>query len=121
MKPIPLKVFLLGLLITIAYAMVPVIVLTWKWVTLWQDWPDWRILGPVVYSTGGLGTVAYIMQYRAYLQLPPEWAEAWKLAEGVRKRETTVQTVAKQSNPPSVVTTTVKETEILKPQEPPAE
>lgn len=117
MKPIPLRVFLLGLLFTIAYALVPAAFVTWKWVTLWHDWPDWRILGPLVYSTGGLGVTAYVLKYRALLQLPPDWSQAWQLAQGARRRETTVQTVEKQMDPPAVVTTTVKETEILKPPE----
>ena len=117
MKPIPLRVFFLGLIFTICYALIPAAILTWRWVVLWQDWPDWRVLGPVVYSTGGLGVVAYIARYRAYLELPPTWSQAWELAEGARKRETTVQTVNKPDAAPTI-TTTVKETQIIPPADP---
>jgi hypothetical protein len=113
LQRIPLKVFLLGLLWTLCYGALPVVVMVWKWVELWQDWPDWRVIGPAVYTSVGLGVFAYWRKYQALLQLPPDIEWARQLAGDV-KRETTVQTVEKQMDPPAIVTTTVKETEIVK-------
>lgn len=117
MKPIPLRVFLLGLLWTVVYGMLPVGVMVWRWVELWKDWPDWRVIGPAVYTSAGLGAFAYWRKYQAQLELPPDFQWARELADGVKRRETTVQTVEKQADPPAIVTTTIKETEIVKPPE----
>lgn len=112
MSQIPLRVFLLALVWTTVSAMAPVGVLLWRWISLWQDPPDWRIIGPVAITCGGIGAWGFIQKCKAQIQLPPAWAQARDLIAQM-KRETTVVTEEQQKNPPAKVTTTVKETEMV--------
>ncbi len=119
MKPVPLRIFILGLLWAIFAAMLPVGVVLWRWVSLWQDPPDGRILGPLAVTCAASGIVGYWRKNKALFQLPPDLEAARELA-GAVKRETTVQTVEHQEHPSATVITTVKETETLPPKEPQA-
>ncbi len=92
MKPVPLKVFLLGMLWAIVYAMAPVGVVIWRWVELWQDKPDMRILGPMAITCAAMGAVGYWRKYSALVRLPPDWAQAREMAQSVTITQTTTAT-----------------------------
>jgi hypothetical protein len=111
MKQIPISVFLLALLWAAISAMAPVGVLLWRWVSLWQDPPDWRIIGPVAITCAGTGAWGFYQKYKAQIALPPAWAEARDLLSQM-KTVTTVETVEQQTHPTATVTTTVQETKM---------
>ena len=110
-KMISIRVFILGIIgWTLVSAFIPISTLLYRWITLWQDAPDWRIIGPVAMTSGIAGAVAFVLKYRALVQLPPAWAEAAELISGM-KRETTVAVLSPSGN----TLTTVKETEMVPP------
>ena len=111
MDQIPLRVFILGLVWAAVSAMLPVGVLIWRWISLWQDSPDWRILGPVAITCAGTGAWGFWQKYKAQIALPPTWAQARELVNQV-KTVTTTETVEKHTQPTATVTTTVEETKI---------
>ena len=107
MKPIPISVFILGLGWAMVSAMLPVGVLLWRWISLWQDSPDWRIIGPVAVTCAGTGAFGFWRKYNAQISLPPSWAQARDLV-GALKHETTVETERRLPE-----TATVKQTQNL--------
>ena len=111
---IPIRVFLLALVWAAVSAMAPVGVLLWRWISLWQDAPDWRIIGPVAVTCAGTGAWGFWQKYKAQIALPPSWAQAQELVSQV-KTVTTTETVEKQLHPTATVTTTVEETKISTP------
>ena len=82
---IPISVFLLALLWATISAMAPVGVLLWRWISLWQDSPDWRIIGPVAITCAGTGAWGFWQKYKAQIALPPVWAQAQALARSLAK------------------------------------
>lgn len=106
---IPFRVFALGMLWAIVSAMAPVGVLLWRWISLWQDPPDWRIIGPVAITCAATGAIGFWRKYKALLQLPPTFQLALDLATQIKTVKTT-ETVEHQQYPAATVTTTVEET-----------
>ena len=106
---IPLSVFALGILWAAISAMLPVAVLLWRWVSLWQDPPDWNVVGPVALTCAGTGAWGFWQKFKAQIALPPKWAQARDLVAQVKTVKTT-ETVVQQTHPTATVTTTVEET-----------
>ena len=106
MKPIPFKVFLIGLMWAACSGLSAGFALLIAWVQTYSDPPDWNLIGKT--AAGGVifAVGAYWRKYKAQIALPPDWAEARDLVRTV----TTVETVEKQLHPPTTVTTTVEQT-----------
>ena len=115
MNKIPPKIFIYGFLLTMIGPSVLVGTFLYDWYREFKAAPPAPMIWHQVVLAGGGMAVMYWRKYKAQLELPPDWAAAWSLAQQIKTSKATE--IDAEGN----VTKTVEKTTVTLTSQPPVE